>query len=49
MNEASCMYTFPFDLVVRHTSACLSLKVVRLSIMRKKILSPEYYVFMCVR
>ena len=46
MSEASCMYTFPYDLVVRHTLVCLSRKVVRISIMRKNILSSEYYVFM---
>ena len=43
MSEASCMYTFPYDLVVRHTLVGLSRKVVRIFIMRKNILSPEYY------
>ena len=35
MSEASCMYTFSNDLVVRLTSVGLSLNVVRLFIMRK--------------
>ena len=46
MSEASCTYTSPYDLVVRHTSVRLSLNVVRLYIMGKNILSPECYVFM---
>ena len=47
MSDASCTYTSPFDLLVRHTEVRLSLNVVRSSIMIKNILSPEYYEFIC--
>ena len=45
MSEASCTYTSPYDLLVRHTPVRLSLNGVRFSIMIKNILSPEYYEF----